>query len=210
MRVYICSDYSNSGGSGGGFDKYMENAAKIVILDEFRGNIPFNQLLTILDVYSRNQIHCRYQNVYCLWTSVIICTVYPPDKVYSFMVDDSKRSIDSIKQFLRRLDLIVYHYKNDRGEYKTYSMKPSEYISDADMIQKARLNEMREESIRLKEEAKQTECEDISANCSEENKPISQEEADKALAAFGVTETIPLKKEEVKNNEESSTNMGKE
>ena len=203
--VYICSDYSNSGGSGGGFDKYMENAAKIVILDEFRGNIPFNQLLTILDVYSRNQIHCRYQNVYCLWTSVIICTVYPPERVYSFMVDDTKRSVDSIKQFLRRLDLIVYHYKNDRGEYKTFSMKPSEYISDIDMINKARINEMREESIRLKEEAKQTECEDISANNSEENKAISQEEAENLLVElFGKPpeETTNTEKEEVKNNEE--------
>lgn len=203
--VYICSDYSNSGGSGGGFDFYSNNAAKIVILDEFRGNIPFNQLLSILDVYSRNQQHCRYQNTYNLWSSVIICTVYPPERVYSFMVDDNKRSVDSIKQFLRRLNLIVYHYKNERGEYKTYSMKPSEYKSAEDMKRKAFLNEMKEESIRLKEEAKQMNCEDIFANNSEENKPISQEEAENLLVElFGKPpeETTNTEKKEVKNNEE--------
>ena len=121
------------------------------------------------------------------------------------MVDDTKRSVDSIKQFMRRLDLIVYHYKNERGEYKTYSMKPSEYKSAEDMINKARINEMREESIRLKEEAKQIECEDISANNSEENKPISQEEAENLLVElFGKPpeETTNTEKEEVKNNEE--------
>ena len=122
------------------------------------------------------------------------------------MVDDNKRSIDSIKQFLRRLDLIVYHYKNDRGEYKTFSMKPSEYISDADMIQKARMNEMREESLRLKELAKQEDFEDIFANGSEDEwSKMSEEErkaeADKSLAAFGVKESIPLKKVGGKNEE---------
>ena len=204
-EVYICNDYSNSGGSGGGFDFYANNAAKIVILDEFRGNMPFHQLLSMLDVYSRNQQHCRFQNTYNLWTSVIICTVYPPEKVYSFMVKDEERKTDSIKQLFRRLNLIVYHYKNDRGEYKTYSMKPSEYISDADMKHKAFMNEMREESIRLKEETKQMNCEDLFANSSEENKPISQEEAENLLVELfekPPEETTNTEKEEVKNNEE--------
>ena len=99
-EVYLCNDYANSGASGGGFDFYSSNPAKIVILDEFRGNIPYAQLLSLLDVYSRNQQHCRYQNVYNLWTSVVICSIYPPEKVYSFMVDDTQKSIDSIQQLL--------------------------------------------------------------------------------------------------------------
>jgi len=208
-EVYICNDYSNSSGSGGGFDFYANNAAKIIILDEFRGGMPFHQLLSILDVYSRNQQHCRFQNTYNLWTSVIICTILSPDELYKRMVEESKRGADSKKQLFRRLNLIVYHYKNERGKYKTYSMKPSEYISDADMINKARLNEMREESIRLKEEAKQTECEDISANNSEDEwSKMSEEErkieAAKILASFGAPpeETTNTEKEEVKNNEE--------
>lgn len=135
-EVYLCNDYSNSGSSGGGFDFYSNNPAKIVIMDEFRGNIPYNNLLSILDKYSRNQQHCRFQNTYNLWESVIICSIYPPEKVYTFMVDESQRNIDSMKQFMRRLDLIVYHYKIG-DDYKTFSLKPDEYISSNDMINRA-------------------------------------------------------------------------
>ena len=135
-EVYLCNDYANSSGSGGGFDFYSASPAKIVVLDEFRGNISYDKLLSMLDVYSRNQQHCRYQNTYNLWTSVVICSIYPPDMVYQMMVDNTQQSVDSIKQFMRRLDLIVYHYKID-GEYKTFEMPASEYINAQHMINKA-------------------------------------------------------------------------
>lgn len=136
-EVYLCNDYANSGASGGGFDFYSNNPAKVVILDEFRGNIPYNQFLSLLDVYSRNQQHCRYQNVYNLWTSVIICSVYPPEKAYSFMVDDTQKSVDSIQQLLRRLNVIVYHYKNKAGKFRSFSMRATDYINADDMIKKS-------------------------------------------------------------------------
>lgn len=113
-EVYLCSDYSNSGGSGG-FDFYASQPAKVVVMDEFRGNIPYAQLLSILDIYSRNQQHCRYQNTYNLWTEVYICTTYPPEKLYSSMVKEKESQIDTIEQLLRRLDVIVLHYINKRG-----------------------------------------------------------------------------------------------
>ena len=106
-EVYLCNDYSNSSSSGGGFDFYSNNPAKIVVLDEFRGNIPYNVFLSMLDVYSRNQQHCRFQNTFNLWQSVIICSILPPEKVYSFMVEDSERQTDSIKQMMRRLNRII-------------------------------------------------------------------------------------------------------
>lgn len=136
-EVYLCSDYANSGASGGGFDFYGNTAAKIVVLDEFRGNIPYSQFLSMLDVYSRNQQHCRYQNVYNLWTSVIVCSIYPPEKAYSFMVDDTEKSVDSIQQLLRRLNRIVYHYINKDGKYRAFEMPACDYVSAADMMQKA-------------------------------------------------------------------------
>lgn len=49
-EVYLCNDYSNSSSSGGGFDFYSNNPAKIVVLNEFRGNIPYNVFLSMLDV----------------------------------------------------------------------------------------------------------------------------------------------------------------
>lgn len=136
-EVYLCNDYANSGASGGGFDFYSSNPAKIVILDEFRGNIPYAQLLSLLDVYSRNQQHCRYQNVYNLWTSVVICSIYPPEKVYSFMVDDTQKNVDSIQQLLRRLNVIVYHYINKDGKYRTFRMPAKDYVNASDMIKQA-------------------------------------------------------------------------
>lgn len=140
-EVYLCNDYANSGSSGGGFDFYANNPAKIIVLDEFRGNIPYTQLLSTLDVYSRNQQHCRFQNVYNLWEHVIICSIYPPEEVYKFMVDDTKKNIDSIQQFFRRLNVIVYHYKNKKGEHKTFEMSSYEYKGAKDIIEKAKLCE---------------------------------------------------------------------
>ena len=45
--VYLCSDYSNSSVSGGGFDFYSDNPSRILVLDEFRGNtnIQLNALI---------------------------------------------------------------------------------------------------------------------------------------------------------------------
>lgn len=135
--IYLCNDYANSGSSGGGFDFYSNNPAKIILLDEFRGNIPFHNLLSLLDVYSRNQQHARYQNTYNLWTSVIICSIYPPEEVYKFMVDDTQRNIDSIRQLMRRLNSIVYHWKDAEGHYRSYTMPARNYINALDIKQKA-------------------------------------------------------------------------
>lgn len=137
-EVYLCNDYANSGSSGGGFDFYTTNSAKIVVLDEFRGNIPYSQFLSLLDVYSRNQQHCRFQNTYNLWSSVIICSIYPPEQVYTFMVDETQKNVDSIQQLLRRLNVIVYHYVNKQGKYIAFSMPACDYVSCNDMIRRAK------------------------------------------------------------------------
>ena len=140
-NVYICNDYSNSGGSGGGFDMYANNPAKYIVLDEFRGNMPYNTLLSLLDKYSRNQQHCRYANTYALWTNVYICTVYPIEKVYEMMVGETSRTTDTFQQLMRRINKIVYHYRDINGEYKTFEMLPSEYISGRNMQLKAAISE---------------------------------------------------------------------
>ena len=137
-EVYLCNDYSNSGSSGGGFDFYSNNPAKIIVLDEFRGQMSYNQLLSMLDKYSRNQQHCRFQNVYQLWTSVYICTIYPPEKIYSFMVDDLEKNRDTIQQLIRRLNVIVYHYINKEGKYCEFRMPACDYIDADHMIDRAK------------------------------------------------------------------------
>ena len=126
--IYLCNDYANSGSSGGGFDYYLNNPAKILFMDEFRGNIPYGNLMTLLDKYSRYQQHARYQNVYNLWTSVYICSIYPPEEVYKFMVDEAQRNTDSITQFLRRFNNIVYHWKDKEGHYRAYTLSAEKYL----------------------------------------------------------------------------------
>lgn len=131
-NIYFSTDFDN-----GGLDFYIENGAPpILFLDEFKGNMKFSQLLVILDKYSRAQIHCRYSNCFCLWTKVVITSVFPPDEVYTYMVEDEKRKRDSIKQLLRRLDEIWYKYKED-GIYKTYKMAATEYINYDDLKSRA-------------------------------------------------------------------------
>lgn len=131
-KVYMTTDFEN-----GGFDFYIDQGAPpIIFLDEFKGNMRYSQLLTILDKYSRTQTHCRYANTYNLWTTCIITSIFPPDEVYFSMVENEKRDRDKIDQLLRRIDVIVYHYK-ENGEYKTFSIPASEYKDYDDLKQRA-------------------------------------------------------------------------
>lgn len=131
-EIYLITDFEN-----GGFDFYIDQGAPpIIFMDEFKGNMRYGQLLTILDKYSRTQTHCRYANTYNLWTTCIITSIFPPDEVYASMVEDDKKDRDKIDQLLRRLDLIVYHYKQ-AGEYKTFSIPASKYKNYDDLKQRA-------------------------------------------------------------------------
>ena len=65
----------------------------------------------------------------------MVCTVLSPEEVYHNMVDNNKNS-DTFEQMMRRLDVIVYHYKY-KGEYKTYEVLASEYPGKDRMIEQA-------------------------------------------------------------------------
>lgn len=125
--VYVMNDYE-----GGGLDLY--EGQRILFLDEFRGQLRYSVLLNMLDGY-KMQVHCRYTNVYTLWTEVHITSVLPPELVYQRMVEEN-RNIDTIKQLMRRISFIDYHYKQKNGEYKVFRQKSSEY-HNLDSIKKA-------------------------------------------------------------------------
>lgn len=180
-EVYLCNDYSNASSSGGGFDFYANNPGRVILLDELRGNIPYAQLLSIMDVYSRSQQHCRFQNTYNLWEYVIICSIYPPEEVYKLMVDETKRSIDSFRQFLRRLNVIVYHYKKN-GEYKTFEMPACEYTNAEDMMKKAQECEM---GKRKPELLSICSCMDNSILSKEKTDEINESEKNNILKELG-------------------------
>lgn len=129
--IYMCSDFRD-----GGLDLYLNDGApRILFLDEFKGEMRFSNLLTILDKYSRTQTHCRYNNTYNLWTSVIITSIYPPEEIYKQMVSEDNRKTDSYYQLLRRLNTIIYHYVHN-GEYKTYSIPANEYTGIKDLLKR--------------------------------------------------------------------------
>lgn len=117
-HLYFVNDYDN-----GGFDRY--NGEEYLFLDEFRGQIRYSTLLSILDKY-KVQVHARYNNVLSLWKEVHISSVMPPELVYENMVNNN-RAIDTLKQLLRRLDYVVYHYKENE-EYKQYVLEADKYV----------------------------------------------------------------------------------
>lgn len=127
--VYLFNDYD-----GGGFDLY--EAEPILFMDEFKGGIKFQTLLNLLDAY-KIQLHCRYANSFALWDEVHISSIFPPEEAYRFMVDGVMHSKDPITQLLRRIDTIIYHYKQN-GVFKTFSMKAADY-KNYEMLKSAAL-----------------------------------------------------------------------
>ncbi|MDO4266790.1 MAG: hypothetical protein Q4C63_10075 [Eubacteriales bacterium] len=105
--VYLVSDYQN------GFDNYA--GQRILVLDEFRGQLPFAVLLGILEGYKK-EIHARYANVIGLWTDVYITTVKTPEQVYKKMVEYEDTTDDPISQLLNRLTDISYCYRVKRAD----------------------------------------------------------------------------------------------
>lgn len=124
-NVYLMSDYGT-----GGLDKY--ESQPILFMDEFKGRLAFADLLGYLEGYKK-QIHCRYQNVLALWNEVHITSVFPPEAMYEVMVDMEQRSLDEYEQLRRRLDFIVYHYK-ENDEFKQVQIPISEYINYSNLI----------------------------------------------------------------------------
>jgi hypothetical protein len=128
--IYLLTDYDM-----GGLDRY--NGEDILFMDEYRGQIKYSTLLMMLQGYMQ-QFHARYTNFYGLWTKVHITSVMPPEMVYQKMVNDYQ-DIDTLKQLLRRINRIVYHWKDKTGYHK-YEMPMDEYI-DYDNLRQRSLKE---------------------------------------------------------------------
>lgn len=120
--IYFMTDYANGG--VGGLDGY--NGEPILFMDEFKSSLPYGLLLTLLDEHKAD-IHCRYGNVKSLWSEVHITSIFPPEELYRGMVSECNRHRDSIYQFLRRINFVIYHKKISDNEYFSYPMAQSEY-----------------------------------------------------------------------------------
>lgn len=132
--VYFVTDYSN-----GWLDRYC--GERILFLDEFRGQLRYSSLLSLLDKY-KIQVHCRYSNAVSLWDEVHITSVLSPDMVYKKLIsDDSDREYDTFAQLKRRITAIVYHWKDEKGAYLSYSLPSSEYKDIFHLKKQARAEE---------------------------------------------------------------------
>lgn len=130
--IYFMTEYSN-----GCFDNYM--CQPVLFMDEYRGQFPYSLFLTLLDVYVSEQ-HARYHNISTLWNEVHITSVKTPDMIYRDNIqDDFERSIDTFEQLRRRINTIIYHWKDDSG-YHQYSIPMSEYKDYRDLVFKAALS----------------------------------------------------------------------
>ncbi len=132
--LFIGADYSSAL-----FDNY--EAQDVLFLDEFRGQIPYNQLLIILDGY-KMPIHARYFNKFALWNNVHITSVIPMEEWYN---NDNIR--DTFEQLKRRVTHITYHFmtcnnvfipdkmaflkdhKKIEIKYHEYTVESAKYIS---------------------------------------------------------------------------------
>lgn len=119
--LYLVSNYTT-----GYLDDYIGES--VLFLDEFRGQIPFATLLTMLQGYT-SRFHARYHNVVGLWTEVHITSVFPPERLYKKMVDATDQDIDTIEQLKRRITGIFYHWRDKEENYCKYYCGMSDYIS---------------------------------------------------------------------------------
>ena len=119
-NVFLVSDYKNP------FDGYA--GEPVIILDEFRGQLPYAMVLGMLEGYKK-EVHCRYANVTGLWTEVYITTIRTPEEVYEKMISEDEKHSDPISQLLRRINDISYCYRVNRpdGSKKDGKGNPAEF-----------------------------------------------------------------------------------
>lgn len=114
----------------------MYRGQPILFLDEFKGNIPYGVLLSILDKY-KSQIHARYANIFALWNEVYIASIFPPETLYVLMVPPNMQKSDTIEQFFRRLTDVTYCFR-DGDRFCRYTQSMTGY---------AGYNELRAEAL---------------------------------------------------------------
>lgn len=111
------------------FDGYEFQS--ILFLDEFRDScIPFSTLLSYLDVYPL-KLNVKNGRSYATYTEVHITSVIPPEHLYQGV---DFLSHDTRAQLYRRISYIVYHWRDEQGNYCQHQMPFSDYENYAQLI----------------------------------------------------------------------------
>lgn len=83
----------------GWWDGYVGQAT--VIMNDFRGSVPYNQLLQLIDKYPHKVSWRSRESVPFLAKKIIITSSLPPDMVYKKRMEE-----DSLDQLLRRCEVV--------------------------------------------------------------------------------------------------------
>ena len=118
-NIYFVSDYQN-----GWIDKY--NGESILFLDELKEQLSYSMLKVLTDKY-KAQVHGRYTNVYALWSTLHITSIYPPEELYELLVPLPERRRDTFYQLQRRIAKVVYHWRDKTGSFRKYEQNMKEY-----------------------------------------------------------------------------------
>lgn len=99
----------------GTFDGY--NAHKVLVLDEFRGQIPVSQLLTMCEHYP-HKMPARYADKQAAYETLIIISNDPPAAWYPFESDATKRALAR-----RFTEVIEFNGRDDFRSLKRHEIE---------------------------------------------------------------------------------------
>lgn len=122
--------------SKGRFDQY--EGEKILFLDEIKpASIDWTDLLTCLDSYVYHP-SARYRDSVSLWEEVHITSVYSPKQFWQACIPRDFQKDEPFEQLNRRIDLVLYHYKNKEGEFCVRNDNLSDFLDVQSMIEAAK------------------------------------------------------------------------
>ena len=102
-QVYRVTAYNN-----GAFSDYC--GEKILILDDFKGQLDFDLLLNVLSELV-SYIPARYVNAPNLWEEVYIISQLSPEELYEQMVPEELREAQPMEKLLSHIHFVVLYYK---------------------------------------------------------------------------------------------------
>lgn len=106
------NDYRSITYDGSKYEDWEDD--RKIQFEEFRGNVPWSDLLKITDKYhNTDKLRILYGHKYIDFDAIYIASSKPPWEVYP-----NREKNDDIKQLMRRLKWIVYEHRQYDGEFE--------------------------------------------------------------------------------------------
>ena len=119
-NVFLYCDFKS-----GGFDHY--DYEPILFIDELRDQIPYPELLRLLDKYTYD-LHARYQNKRANFNEIHIASILSPKEVYDLLIPPHRRVKEPYSQLERRIHQVIEHYVED-NQYKQRAINAGSFPS---------------------------------------------------------------------------------